>query len=273
MIKNIMSVDLEDYYCDLPFNKWDEYPSRIVETTNILLELFESHNVSATFFTLGYIAQRHPELIEKIIAKGHEIASHGYSHTHMQNFPHEQDFESDLVKSLEIIEKVSGEKVLGFRAPYFSIKRKHVWAFNIIRKHLKYDSSIFPVRPHYELGSAPRYPYKMSEDDPFKFDDNSNFTEIPMSTWKFWGLTNMPIAGGFYLRFIPFWIINSGLRKINESGHSAMMYIHPKDLDSGMPKIKQYTWHYYWDLKSTTKKLDFLFKNFRFTSVRDKLNL
>jgi peptidoglycan-N-acetylglucosamine deacetylase len=99
VIKNIMSVDLEDYYCDLPFNVWDEYPSRIVENTNLLLELFESHNVSATFFTLGYIAQRHPELIEKIVAKGHEISSHGFSHTPMQNFLSEQDFESDLVKS------------------------------------------------------------------------------------------------------------------------------------------------------------------------------
>lgn len=268
-----MSIDLEDYYCDLPFNTWDQYPSRIAETTRVLLDLFESHKVSATFFTLGYIAQRHPELIEKIRAKGHEIASHGYSHTHMQGFLSKQDFESDLIKSLEILGKVAGEKVLGFRAPFFSIKRKYLWAFKIIRKYLKYDSSIFPVGPHYELGAAPRYPYRMSENDPFKCDDQSNFTEIPLSTRKLWGIGNIPIAGGFYLRFIPFWFVRSGLKKLNQSGHSAIMYIHPKDLDMEIPQIKQYRWHYYWGVKDTTKKLEFLLKNFRFTTVKDILSI
>lgn len=268
-----MSVDLEDYYCDLPFQRWDEYPSRIVETTNILLGLFESHNITATFFTLGYIAQRHPELIEKIKAKGHEIASHGYSHTHMRNFLSKQDFESDLSKSLQILEKVAGEKILGFRAPFFSINSQYLWAFKILRKYLKYDSSIFPLGFHYRLGDAPSYIYRMSENEPFLNDDNSGFTEIPMSTWKLSGNLKLPIAGGFYLRFIPFWIVRTGIKKLNEKNHLAVMYIHPKDLDTLMPRIKQYKWHYYWDLKNTTKKLEFLFNRFKFSSVKNVLNL
>lgn len=273
MIKNVMTVDLEDYYCDLPFKRWDEYPSRIVDTTDILLELFEKHNISATFFTLGYIAQRHPELIEKIRTKGHEIASHGYSHTPMQKMPSKQDFESDLIKSLEIIRKVAGEKILGFRAPFFSINRQYLWAFKILRKYLNYDSSIFPVGLHYGLGCAPRYIYRMSENDPLMTDDNSSFTEIPMSTLKLRGIGNLPIAGGFYLRFVPFWIIRNGIRKLNEKSQHVVMYIHPKDLDTQMPRVKQYKWHYYWGVKDTRKKLEYLLKRFRFSSVKDVLNI
>jgi len=267
-----MSVDLEDYYCDLPYDKWDEYPSRIVEATDVLLKLFEKYNISATFFTLGYIAQRHPDLIEKVMTKGHEIASHGYSHTAMQKFPRRQDFESDLIKSLELLRRIAGERVLGFRAPYFSINEQYFWAFKILRKHLVYDSSIFPVEPHYGLGAAPRYIYRMAEDDPYAIDDNSNFTEIPMSTLKLPGIGNMPIAGGFYMRLLPFWIVGMGIKKLNEHGHRAVMYIHPKDLDTHMPQIEQYKWHYYWGLSDTAVKLESLLKRFSFSSVKEALN-
>jgi polysaccharide deacetylase family protein (PEP-CTERM system associated) len=268
-----MSVDLEDYYCDLPKNLWDEFPSRVVQTTDILLDLFEKFDVSATFFALGYIAKRHPELIEKIKARGHELASHGYSHIHMKNFRNELDFESDLINSLDVIRKMSGEKVLGFRAPYFSMNGSHVWAFKTLRKHLKYDSSIFPVQLHYRHGSAPRYIYNMSESQPFQNDDNSSFVEIPLSTLKLVDNFNLPIAGGFYLRFIPFGIVESAIKKINKENQIAVIYIHPKDIDAQMPRIKKYKWHYYWGLKNTTKKLEFLLKNYKFTAVREILNI
>src|SRR5438309_327513 len=106
MTKNIMTVDLEDYYCDLPFSTWNKYESRIIETTRPVLDIFEKYNVRATFFALGYIAQRHPELIEEIVSRGHEIASHGYSHGKLTGMRSE-DFESDLVKSLETLRKIS----------------------------------------------------------------------------------------------------------------------------------------------------------------------
>jgi peptidoglycan-N-acetylglucosamine deacetylase len=123
MIQNMMSVDLEDYYCDLPFSIGNRYNSRIVETTRTLLELFGKFNVTATFFTVGYIAEKFPELIE-VRGKGHEIASHSYSHSYshlnLRN-TNRHDFEQDFIKSISVLRKISGEKVLGFRAPYFSI--------------------------------------------------------------------------------------------------------------------------------------------------------
>src|SRR2546428_596254 len=115
-----MSVDLEDYYCDLPFSTWDRYEGKVVNNTKIILNFFEEYHVTATFFTLGYIAEKHPELIEEIKSKGHEIASHGYSHTDVRKMTKES-FESDLVKSIEILRRIAGEKILGFRAPFFSI--------------------------------------------------------------------------------------------------------------------------------------------------------
>ena len=191
-MKNIMSIDLEDYFCDLPFSQWKNYESRVVETTNVILKLLERYNVQATFFCLGFIAETHPELIENIQAKGHELGTHGYYHTDVRKMTSES-FESDLKKSIQIIEKISGDKVLGFRAPFFSISKKNLWAFNIMKKFLKYDSSIFPVRsPLYGISNAITHPYFVSKNDPLKIDDNSDFLEIPPLTLKMLIVRNLP---------------------------------------------------------------------------------
>ena len=161
-----MSIDLEDYYCDLPFSTWNQYESKVIENTQIILDLFEKYKVQATFFTLGYIAEKHPELIEKIKSQGHEIASHGYSHTDIRKMTKES-FESDLLKSLSILEKISGERILGFRAPFFSITKQNLWAFDILKKHLRYDSSIFPVKTtNYGLSGALTHPYTVKIETP-----------------------------------------------------------------------------------------------------------
>jgi len=123
---NIMSVDLEDYFCNLPFSTWPKYESRLLQTTQTLLDLFEKHEVKATFFVLGYLAEKFPELIKNIYDKGHEIGSHSYSHPDLRTLTKEQ-FEEDLVKSLKILEQITGEPVLGFRAPYFSVNRSNFW--------------------------------------------------------------------------------------------------------------------------------------------------
>src|SRR6187431_125746 len=140
-----MSVDLEDHYSHLPFSTWEKFDSKLIGPTRKILELFKSYNVEATFFILGYIADKHPSLIEEIKSQGHEIASHGYFHTNVKKINRES-FESDLLRSLDVLRKISGEKVLGFRAPYFSINNKNLWAFDIIKKYFRYDSSIFPVK-------------------------------------------------------------------------------------------------------------------------------
>src|SRR5690348_10232182 len=124
IIKNIMSVDLEDYFCDLPFSEWEKYDSRVEQTTNFLLDIFSKYKVKATFFTLGYIADKFPKLIKHIHDNGHEIGTHSYSHIDLRKVT-EEEFKIDFLKSVQSIEKITGEKVLGFRAPFFSIDKSN----------------------------------------------------------------------------------------------------------------------------------------------------
>jgi len=271
--KNIMSVDLEDFFCDLPFESWSKYESRVLKNTNKILDLFEKYQIKATFFTLGYIAEKFPDLIKKIDDKGHEIASHSYSHLDIRKTT-EKDFENDIVKSIKILEKIIGKKVLGFRAPYFSIDKKSFWAMKILSKYFKYDSSIFPVKtPLYGIRNAPRNIYKPNLTNPSIEDVESELIEIPLATDRIPIIGNIPIAGGFHLRFLPYFYIKYGLNKINNSNNSFIFYIHPKDLDPEMPKINEYAWHYYYNLSGATKKFEKILKDFEFCSVKDFLKL
>ena len=270
---NIMSVDLEDFFCDLPFESWSKYESRVLKNTNKILDLFEKYQIKATFFTLGYIAEKFPDLIKKIDNKGHEIASHSYSHLDIRKTT-EKDFENDIVKSIEILEKIIGKRVLGFRAPYFSIDKKSFWAMKILSKYFKYDSSIFPVKtPLYGIRNAPRNIYKPNLTNPSIEDVKSELIEIPLATDRIPIIGNIPIAGGFHLRFLPYFYIKYGLNKINNSNNSFIFYIHPKDLDPEMPKINEYAWHYYYNLSGATKKFEKILKDFEFCSVKDFLKL
>jgi polysaccharide deacetylase family protein (PEP-CTERM system associated) len=272
MIKNMMSVDLEDYYCDLPFSAWSKYESRVVSSTQILLHLFEKYKVEATFFSLGYIAERHPELIEEIKSKGHEISSHGYAHTSVKNMTKES-FESDLIKSLAILRKVSGEKILGFRAPFFSINKQCLWAFDIMKRYLLYDSSLFPVKFHYGLSEAPQRFYRVSDKEPLIEDANGRFIEVPMTTLRLPGIGNLPVAGGIYMRFLPYLLVKIAIQKFNNSGFPAIFYIHPKDLDPATPTVKGYAWHNYWGVTSATRKFEAILKIFKFSSIREVAEL
>jgi len=271
--KNIMSVDLEDFFCDLPFESWSKYESRVLKNTNKILDLFEKYQIKATFFTLGYIAEKFPDLIKKIDDKGHEIASHSYAHLDIRKTT-EKDFENDIIKSIEILEKIIGKRVLGFRAPYFSIDKKSFWAMKILSKYFKYDSSIFPVKtPLYGIRNAPRNIYKPNLTNPSIEDVESELIEIPLATDRIPIIGNIPIAGGFHLRFLPYFYIKYGLNKINKNNNSFIFYINPKDLDPEMPKINEYAWHYYYNLAGATKKFERILKDFEFCSVKDFLKL
>ena len=268
-MKNIMSIDLEDYYCDLPFAEWPKFRERIIDNTDLILKLFDKYCITATFFTVGYIAEKHPELIEKIVSKGHEIASHSYHHTDLRKLD-ANSFEEELLKSINVLSKISGEKIHGFRAPFFSINKENLWVFKIMKKYLRYDSSIFPVKtPLYGIPDAPRFTYSISESNPLEPNPSGSFIEIPLTTFKLPIVGNLPIAGGFYLRCLPTFLIKSGIKKLNKRGHTAMFYLHPKDLDPLMPRISEYSWHYYWGLKNAKNKFENLLKSFTFSSVRD----
>jgi peptidoglycan-N-acetylglucosamine deacetylase len=272
-ITNLMSVDLEDYYCDLPFSEWSKHQDRVIQNTEIILELFEKYKVKATFFVLGYIAEKFPEFIKKISEQGHEFASHSYCHHDLRKI-NKEIFEDDLKKSIKVLEGITGEKVLGFRAPFFSIDKNSFWAMNILRKHVVYDSSIFPVHtPLYGVPKAPRNIYRPSIENPINNDKEGNLIEIPLATHKIPFLGNIPIAGGFFLRLFPHQYISYGIKKMNQDNLPAMMYIHPKDFDVNMPKIKEYNWYYYHNLKSTRSKFEKILKRFQFSSVKEYLEI
>jgi len=272
-ITNFMTVDLEDYYCDLPFSQWSKYDSKIEENTYRLLDLFDKYDAKATFFTLGYIGEKFPDLIKEIDRKGHEIGSHSYSHLDLRKNSKEK-IEEDIVKSIDILEKIIGKKINGFRAPFFSLDRNSFWALEIIEKYFKYDSSIFPTKtPLYGIPNAPRFQYKPSLENPIIEDQDGKIIEIPLSTYKFPLIPNIPIAGGFHLRFLPYFFIKKGIKKINSSSHQAMIYIHPKDLDEKMPKIKEYNWYYYHNLKGGLKKFEKLLQDFNFSSIEKILKI
>lgn len=270
IVKNIMTVDLEDYYSHLPFSTWDKYKSKIINPAKTLLNLFEKYNIHATFFTVGYVAERHPELIEEVISKGHEISSHGYAHLDLRKI-NKEAFEADLVKSLEVLRVVSGEKVLGYRAPYFSISKKNFWVFDVMRKYLQYDSSVFPVKLHYGLPQAPRSLYRISDKDPLEEDHGSNFIELPLTTLRLPYIGNIPIAGGFYMRVLPSQLLKGAIKKFNKSGFPAVLYIHPGDIDPTFPHTHA-PWYYYWGVKGATRKFSSILKEFRFSSVREVLS-
>jgi len=269
MLKNIMTVDLEDYFCDLPFNEWSKYESRIEKTVTPILEMFERHKVLATFFVVGYIAEKFPALIKQIHDQGHEISSHTYAHIDLRKVSKEE-FKNDLLKSIQNIESITNEKVLGFRAPYFSVDKTNVWIIEILKNYLKYDSSIFPVKTtQYGFPNAPKDIYHPAVNDITKNDNSQSFIEIPPLTYKIIPKLNIPIAGGFYFRFFPYFFIKKAIKNFNKLNKPAMIYIHPKDLDAEMPKIPGYGWHYYYGKKNIKEKFEKLLTDFHFSSVQE----
>ena len=272
MTINIMSVDLEDYFCDLPIQEWSKFQSRIENTTDVILEIFNQYDVKSTFFTVGYFADKFPKLIKKIFDAGHELGTHTYSHMDIRK-SNPQEFEKDLTRSINAIEKITGEKVLGFRAPLFSVNQNNSWVFDILKKYLKYDSSVLPTKtPLYGINGAPREIYHPSSTDFTKNDHNESFIEIPPTTYRI-AKYNLPTCGGFYIRSLPYFLIQKGIDQSNKNKNPAMIYIHPKDLDKNMPKISEYSWHYYYGKHNIKKKFEKLLQKNRFSSAKEVLSL
>ena len=275
---NILQIDVEDWYTDLPRKYWKYYEDRIVQNTNKILKILKESNIQATFFIIGYFAERYPELVEKIYNENHEIGSHGYSHAPItQQTPNE--FEEDLLKSIKILEKITNDKVLGYRAPFFTLDERTSWAIDIMKKcGLKYDSSIFPVKTHlYGVPDAPLFPYYISSSNIKKNNPNGDFLEIPLSVYRIPMIKkNIPIAGGFCLRFFPYKFISYGIKKINKKRYPAVFYIHPWEFDPNHPRINTLGWisyyFHYHRLHDTENKFVNLIREFKFTSSRNWIN-
>ena len=271
---NILTIDVEDWYMDTDISTWDCYEDRTVESTNKILKILNELNIQATFFVLGYVAEHFPGLVEEIKDKGHEIATHGYSHTSIKKQT-PSEFEMDLLKSIRTLEQITKDKIRGHRACEFTITEETSWAIDIMKKNgLKYDSSIFPVKtPLYGVPTATLYPYHISSSNITRDNPEEDFLEFPLSVYKIPIVhKNIPIAGGFYLRLFPYWFIKHAIRKINKIGQPAIFYIHPWEFDPKQPRIDELKGYHYYNLPRTETKFKKLLKDFKFISVREEIS-
>jgi polysaccharide deacetylase family protein (PEP-CTERM system associated) len=231
-----MTVDVEDYFQVAAFAQqvrredWDGYPCRVERNVERVLGLFADAGVSATFFTLGWIAERYPAVIRRIADAGHEVASHGYEHVKVhQQRP--EEFRRDIRRTKAILEDISGQRIKGYRAASFSIDQRSLWAFDVLAEEgYDYSSSIYPIRhDHYGMPDASRFAFRPS--------DRHRLLELPISTIRLFH-RNLPSGGGGYFRLLPYGLSRWALRRIGEKdGKPVVFYFHPWEIDPGQPRF------------------------------------
>jgi polysaccharide deacetylase family protein (PEP-CTERM system associated) len=275
-ITNAMTVDVEDYFQVSAFERvvsrerWPEYESRVAANTDRLLALFAEFGVRATFFVLGWVAERDASIVRRIVAAGHEIASHGYGHRLVYNQKPEE-FRDDVRRGKGVVEAASGKPVRGYRAPSFSITARSLWALDIlIEEGFTYDASIFPIRhDRYGIPSAPRHPHTITHSQ-----GSGSLLEVPGSTVSLAGL-NLPVGGGGYFRILPYWWTRTGIRRLNEhEGRPAIVYLHPWEVDPDQPRLagsRLSRFRHYRNLEETEPRLRRLLRDFRFGSIADTI--
>lgn len=275
-IVNILSFDVEDYFMVsafsslVEFDSWPSYESRLARNTDLVLEILAEFQVRATFFVVGWVGEKYPEVVRKIIKEGHEIGCHGYRHTLVYGMEPDE-FREDVRKAKEILQDAAGVPVFGYRAPSFSIAKRSMWALDIlVEEGFLYDSSIFPVRHD-------RYGYPEFSRFPVAVETGSGeIFEIPPSTLCFLG-QNVPFGGGGYFRIFPFRFTEWAIRALNErEGQPAVVYLHPWELDPLQPRIpcSRLTRHrHYRNLDKTEQRLRSLLRSHRFSSVEDVYGL
>ena len=233
---NGMSVDVEDYFQVSAFESatrdtdWNQYPSRVERNLEVILDIFAEREVKATFFTLGWIAERHPKIVERIVGGGHELASHGYNHARVcEQTP--EEFRADIRRTKALLEDLSGTAIRGYRAASFSIDARTPWAFEILAEEgHAYSSSVYPIRHDlYGMPDAPRFPFRPQR--------ANGLIEIPVTTARAFG-RNIPCGGGGYFRLLPYALSRWGMRRVNrEDKRSCVFYFHPWEIDPGQPRI------------------------------------
>jgi polysaccharide deacetylase family protein (PEP-CTERM system associated) len=272
-----MSIDVEDYFHVAALSsviqpeQWDSLPSRVEQNTERLLELFAKHDVKATFFVLGWVAERFPELVKKLSAHGHEIASHGYSHQLVYNQSPET-FREETWRSKHLLEDITGKPVSGYRAASYSITRQSLWALDILSETgFTWDSSIFPIRhDRYGIPDSPSAPYSIET-------ANGNIIrEFPLTTAHVAGLS-IPAAGGGYFRQFPYPVFRYLFRNASGFGQRPQMfYLHPWEIDPDQPRYRNASWfsrfRHYTNLGRCYGRLEQLLEDFRFGTVSESYN-
>jgi polysaccharide deacetylase family protein (PEP-CTERM system associated) len=270
--RGIISVDVEDYFQVHAFadivdrGAWPNYPRRVERNTNRLLDLFDELDVKATFFILGWVAERHPGLVRRIAARGHEPACHSYWHRLVYTLTPD-DFREDTERAKDVIEQTAGAQVYGYRAPSFSITERSLWAFEVLAElGFRYDSSVFPIRHDlYGIKNAARRPVSVKT-------PSGPILEFPLATFHCRGEVNLPVAGGGYLRMLPFWYTRAGVERAWRDGLPVVSYVHPWELDPEQPRLNgsfKSRLRHYTGLKRAETRLRKLLALDRFVSFRD----
>ncbi|SFR40321.1 polysaccharide deacetylase family protein, PEP-CTERM locus subfamily [Marinobacter gudaonensis] len=273
-IPNALTIDVEDYFQvaalaeAVRYDDWSSMEYRVEANTDRILGLFDQAGVKATFFTLGWVAERSPQLVKRIAQAGHEVASHGYSHQLIYNQTPDV-FAEETRRSKGILEDILGTSVTGYRAASYSITNQSRWALDILAEQgFTWDSSIFPVRhDRYGMPGTPRWPHRLTTDKGYEL------AEFPLSTLKLPGYT-LPIAGGGYFRLFPYWFSRYGLGSINRQGRPFVFYLHPWEVDPDQPRL-DVKWlsrfRHYNNLDVCEERLARLLSDFRFTTMSQVL--
>jgi len=263
-LRNALTVDVEEYFQVAAFERtisrdgWSTCESRVEFNTDLVLDLFAAHGKKATFFVLGWIAERHPALVKRIVADGHELASHGYDHTRVHQLTPQQ-FRADVLRTKATLEDLAGVAVRGYRAPSYSIDERNLWALDVLREagHV-YSSSIYPIRHDlYGMPEAPRFAFKFGP---------SGILEIPVTTVRFGG-RNYPCGGGGYFRLLPYSLFRRMLRRVNQVDlQPGLFYFHPWEVDPRQPRVYgapiRSRFRHYLNLSSMQRRLEKLLTDF-----------
>jgi polysaccharide deacetylase family protein (PEP-CTERM system associated) len=272
-IANALTIDVEDYFQvsalapHISRDDWDHIPCRVEANVEKLLAMLADADARATFFTLGWIAERYPDLVRRIVQEGHELASHGYGHERATNQPREV-FLQDIRKAKSVLEDIAATEVKGYRAPSFSVGASNPWAFDCIAEAgYRYSSSVYPIRhDHYGMPEAPRFAYQ----------SRNGLMEIPITTARVFN-NNWPAGGGGYFRLLPYAVSRSLIRHVNQTeGRSAVFYLHPWELDPGQPRVAgtsfKTSFRHYINLYRVEPRLARLLRDFRWQRM-DRLFL
>ncbi|MEX1081863.1 MAG: XrtA system polysaccharide deacetylase [Halofilum sp. (in: g-proteobacteria)] len=273
-VRSALTVDVEEHFQVsafdhvIPRERWGRIRSRVENNTRRLLDLFDERDTKATFFVLGWVAERHPRLVREIATRGHEIASHGQTH----ELVYRQDpktFREETMRSKDVLEDQAQQPVEGYRAASYSITPASLWALDIlVELGFTWDSSIFPIHhDRYGIPTAPRWPHTL------RTPSGYTLTELPLTTWQVGG-QRLPVAGGGYFRLYPYALTRYGLRAVNGEGRPFIFYLHPWEVDPDQPRIRA-GWRsrlrHYVGLRRCEGRLGQLLQDFELTTVESVL--
>jgi polysaccharide deacetylase family protein (PEP-CTERM system associated) len=274
-VTNILTIDLEDWFQVSNLDRfigrelWEACESRLEASTYRLLAILDEAGVKATFFVLGWNAERNERLVREIARCGHEIAVHGYQHALVYEQTPVQ-FAWELEHCQQLVKSITGRAARGYRAASFSVVRRSLWALELLEEHgFEYDSSIFPIRHHrYGIPDSPDYPYRVA------INGHTSFVEFPIPTMRWMG-RKTGFSGGAYFRLLPYRMVAGGIKRLNARGHSVVVYLHPWELDPDHPRLPL-PWalrlRCYGNLERTEGKLRRLLRDFEFAPVEAQLD-